>query len=66
MITLTRLCAAALAACALAIAPMPELLLPRAIAETTAATGEYLQTAKQSNMRKEPDKRSDIRDSAFP
>ena len=62
MITPIRFCAAALAACSLALCPLPAVVLPAALAESEAATGEYLQTAKQSNMRKEPDKRSDIRE----
>ena len=61
MITPTKLCAAALAACALAFSPLPDALLPAA-AKAEATAGSFLQTAKQSNMRKEPDKRSDIRE----
>ena len=62
MLTPTKFCAAALAACALAFSPLPELFLPAAIARAEAAAGDFLQTAKQANMRKEPDTRSDIRE----
>ena len=62
MITPNKFCAAALAACALAFSPLTIAHLPAAVAESEAALGEYLQTAKQANMRKEPDKRSDIRE----
>ena len=52
MIISTRFCAAALAACALMLAPIPGHIPCAAVAESEAATGEYLQTAKKSNMRK--------------
>ena len=62
MITPNKFCAAALAACALAFSPLTIAHVPAAVAQSEAALGEYLQTAKQANMRKEPDKRSDIRE----
>ena len=62
MITPTKFCAAALAACALTFASLPDYLLPASIAQAEAAAGNFLQTSKQANMRKEPDKRSDIRE----
>lgn len=62
MITPKQFCAAALTACALAFSWQPALPIRAAIAESDAAASEFLQTAKQANMRKEPDKRSDIRE----
>ena len=62
MKTPTRLCAAALAACALLLAPAPAPLAAHALAESETAGSSVLQTSKKANMRKEPDKKSDIRE----
>ena len=62
MTTPTKLCAAALAACALALSPLPDASLICTVARAEASVGSFLQTSKQANMRKEPDKRSDIRE----
>ncbi|MGN0774953.1 MAG: SH3 domain-containing protein, partial [Candidatus Ventricola sp.] len=62
MKTPTRLCAAALAACALLLAPAPVPTAGLALAESGTVSSSILQTAKKANMRKEPDKKSDIRE----
>ena len=62
MNTPTRLCAAALAACALLLASAPAHIAVSALAESETAGSSVLQTAKKANMRKEPDKKSDIRE----
>ena len=65
MKTPTRLCAAALAACALLLAPAPSPLAALALAESETAGSSVLQTSKKANMRKEPDKKSDIREAGI-
>lgn len=60
MNTTTKFCAAALTACALLLTPLSPS--SGASAESIVQTGALLQTAKQANMRKEPDKQSNIRE----
>lgn len=60
MNTRSKFCAAALTACALLLTSPS--LSSSALAESVVQTGALLQTAKQANMRKEPDKQSNIRE----